>query len=58
MGLLKGLHVELQVSGSKMGFVKSKIKGRDFASRLARAIDRNVDVKGQKDNDFRKKYRG
>lgn len=37
--------------------VRSKIKGKGFAPGLARAIDTTIDVKGQKDNIYRKRYR-
>jgi hypothetical protein len=38
--------------------VHSKIpKKRTFANRLARTVDTMIDVKGQKHNEWRKKYR-
>ena len=40
-----------------MAFVKSKIKGTGFGPRLAKFVDRNIDVKGQEDGTWRKKHR-
>jgi len=37
--------------------VQSRIKGKGFASGLARFVDGKIDVKGQKNDLYRKRYR-